>query len=258
MTLNPAYRRILHKMGYYNYQQGLIYRHLNQDKGWISHEQHCRNFIIKALDYYKPGKVTVYGSGWLLDLPLAEMAERVNRISLVDIIHPPEVITQTAGFKNIQLVEEDVTGGLIEEVWKKAGNKTYFNRLTSLSSISIPEYQPVDDPGLTISLNILTQLETLPEKLLKKKSRVSEEDFMNFRKEIQLKHIKFLEKHKSVIISDIAEVFTRVGGDSFQNNTVVTELPAGMIREDWIWDFDLLGDDYIQKKSVLKVAAIML
>ena len=245
-------------MGYYNYQQGLIYRHLSQDKGWISHEEHCRSFIIKALDYYKPEKVTVYGSGWLLDLPLAEMAERVDRISLVDIIHPPEVITQTAGFKNIQLVEEDVTGGLIEEVWKKAGNKTFFNRLTSLSSISIPEYQPVDDTGLAISLNILTQLETLPEKLLRKRCRVDEEEYINFRKEIQLLHIRFLEKHKSVMISDIAEIFTKEGGASVQNNTVVTELPEGKVREEWIWDFDLKGNDYNQKKSVFKVAAIML
>ena len=245
-------------MGYYDYQQGLIYRHLNQDKGWLSHEEHCRNFIIKALDHYKPPKVTVYGSGWLLELPLTEMAERVESISLVDIIHPPEVITQTAGFQNVQLVEEDVTGGLIEEVWKKAGNKTFLNRLSSLNSISIPEYQPVNDPGLVISLNILTQLEALPEKFLRKKSKATEEDFLNFRKKVQLVHLRFLEKHKSVMISDIAEVYTKEGGSSYQNDTVVAELPAGKIREDWIWDFDLAGTDYYQKKSVFKVAAILI
>jgi hypothetical protein len=245
-------------MGYYNYQQGLIYRHLNQDKGWISHEEHCRKFIIKALDFYKPRKVTVYGSGWLLDLPVAEMIERVECISLVDIIHPPEVITQTAGFKNIQIVEDDVTGGLIEEVWKKAGNRTFINRLSSLNGISVSEYQPVDDPGLAISLNILTQLESLPEKLLRKKSRVNEESFLNFRKEIQQQHIRFLEKHNSVIISDLAEIYMKEGGESIQNDTVLAELPTGKIREEWIWDFDLAGKDYNLKKSVFKVVGIML
>lgn len=245
-------------MGYYDYQQGLIYRHLNQGKGWISHEDHCRNFIIKALDHYKPSRVTVYGSGWLLELPLTEMSERVENITLVDIIHPPEVITQTAGFQNVQLVEEDVTGGLIEEVWKKAGGNTFLNRLSSLNSISIPEYQPVNDPGLVISLNILTQLETLPEKLLRKKSKASEEDFLNFRKKVQLVHLRFLEKHNSILVSDIAEVYTKEGGSSYQNVTVIAELPAGKIREDWIWDFDLAGTDYNQKKSVFKVAAILI
>ena len=258
MTLSPAYRRILHKMGYYNYQQGLIYRHLNQGKGWIRHEENCRNFIIKALDFYKPEKVTVYGSGWLLDLPVAEMAERVDRIALVDIIHPPEVITQTAGIKNIQIVEDDVTGGLIEEVWKKAGKRTFINRLSSLNGIPVSEYKPVDDPGLAISLNILTQLESLPEKLLRKKSKVNDESLMNFRKEIQQQHIRFLEKHKSVIISDFAEIYMKKGGESIQNNTVLAELPAGKVREEWIWDFDLMGNDYNLKKSVFKVVGIIL
>jgi len=245
-------------MGYYNYQEGLIYRHLNQGQGWLSHEEHCRNFIIKALDFYKPEKVTVYGSGWLLDLPVTEMAERVGKISLVDIIHPPEVTLQTAGFKNVQIVEEDVTGGLIDEVWKKTGNRTYFNRLPSLGSISIPEYLPVADPGMVISLNILTQLESLPEKLLRKKSKADEEDFMNFRKEIQQQHIRFLTKHKSVLISDLAEIFIKEDGESFQNNTVLAELPEGKVREEWIWDFDLMGRDYNLKKSVFKVVGIML
>ena len=49
---------------------------------------------MKALDYYKPLNVTVLGSGWLLDLPLAEMLEKTEMIYLVDIVHPPEVVMQ--------------------------------------------------------------------------------------------------------------------------------------------------------------------
>ena len=65
MTHSISYRRILNRMGYYDYQNGLIYNHLNQEGGWDSHLDHCRNFINRALDYYKPEKVTVLGSGWL-------------------------------------------------------------------------------------------------------------------------------------------------------------------------------------------------
>ncbi len=68
----------------------------------------------------------------------------------------------------MELSEQDVSGGLIEEVWNKAGKRTFLNRLSSLETIVIPEYQPVEDPGLVISLNILTQLEVLPERLLRK------------------------------------------------------------------------------------------
>ena len=92
MTHSISYRRMLNKMGYYNYQNGLIYHHINQHGGWENHEEHCRGFIIKALDFYKPEKVTVLGSGWLLELPLAELVERTGKICLVDIVHPPDVI----------------------------------------------------------------------------------------------------------------------------------------------------------------------
>src|SRR5450759_4375935 len=100
-----TYRRMLYKMGYYDYQQGLIYRHLNQKGGWDKHLEHCRSFIMKALEIYKPVKVTVLGSGWLLELPLKEMIDLTEEVVLVDIIHPPEVISQAGSMKKVTLNE---------------------------------------------------------------------------------------------------------------------------------------------------------
>jgi hypothetical protein len=258
MAHNSSYRRILHKMGYYDYQQGLIYHHLNQQVGWDSHHQKCRSFILKAVDFYRPDKITVLGSGWLLDLPLAEMAEKTDKVILIDIIHPPEVITQTAGMKNVELAEQDITGGLIEEVWKKAGRRTFLNKLSSLDDIYIPDYQPDDDPGLVISLNILSQLESQPELLLKKKSRASEDQFRRFREEIQRKHVRFLEKHKSVLITDVAEIITGSQGTITEKSTLLASLPEGQAKEEWIWDFDLLRYDFNKKSSVYRICALIL
>ena len=78
-------------MGYYNYQRGLIVHHLHEEGSWNTHLTNSRNFILKSLDFYKPAVVTVFGSGWLLDLPLLEINEMADEINLVDIIHPPEV-----------------------------------------------------------------------------------------------------------------------------------------------------------------------
>jgi hypothetical protein len=194
MTHPPSYRRILHKMGYYDYQQGLIYRYLNQENGWENHQQKCRNFILRAVDLIQPEKITVLGSGWLLDLPLVELAEKVKKVCLVDIVHPPEVLNQTSGLKNIELSEQDISGGLIGEVWNKAGKCTFLNKLKTLDDIIIPEYKPADDPGTVISLNILTQIESLPERFLKKKSIATNEDFLHFREEIQKKHLNYLKE----------------------------------------------------------------
>ncbi len=118
MTHSISYRRMLTRMGYYNYQKGLLIHHVNQEGGWENHLEHCRGLIIRALDMYNPEKVTVLGSGWLLDLPLAEMLERTGKVCLIDIIHPPDVTSQVHRYKNVELIEQDITGGLIEEVWQ--------------------------------------------------------------------------------------------------------------------------------------------
>jgi hypothetical protein len=258
MTHSISYRRMLNRMGYYNYQNGLIYRHLNQEGGWDTHLDRCRSFIINALDFYKPEKVTVLGSGWLLELPIAEMIEKTEKINLIDIVHPPDVISQTRNLKNVELAEQDITGGLIAEVWQKSGKYSFFNKLLTLENITIPEYKPESDPGLVISLNIITQLESLLIDYLRKRSKIKEEEYVRFRTEIQKKHIDFLKKHKSVLITDIAEIFTDNSGINTYENTLIAELPGGKYKEEWDWHFDLVRSDYYTKRSILKVVAIAL
>jgi len=258
MTHSVEYRRILTRMGYYNYQDGLIYRHLNQEGGWDYHNERCRSFILKALGIYKPVKVTVLGSGWLLDLPVAEMVDLTEEICLVDIVHPPDVINQTGKYKNIELIEQDISGGLIEEVWQKSKGYSFIKKMKSIGSIHIPEYKPVNEPGMVISLNILTQLESLLIDFIRKRSKIGEEDFDHFRAEIQKKHLDFLKKFNSVLITDIAEVFIDSSGNKTTSPTLFTELPAGQYTEEWDWHFDLVRSDYYKKRSVFKVAAIIL
>jgi hypothetical protein len=257
MIISPAYRRILHKMGYYDYQQGLIYRHLNQGNGWQGHEKHCRDFILNAIDNDHPEKITVLGSGWLLELPLAELAERTKHISLIDIVHPPAVRDQVKKFKNIELSEQDISGGLIDEVWRKAGKHTFLNKLRSLDEIEIPEFT-LRNPGTVISLNIMTQLEAMPIRLLEKKAKANEADLFNFRKEVQESHLRFLGKHKSLLITDTAEIFIDSSGNVTEDKTVIADLPEGIRKETWRWDFDLKGLDYSRKRSVMEVTALIL
>jgi hypothetical protein len=258
MTHTISYRRILGKMGYYNYQNGLIYRHLNQEGEWDEHLDRCRAFILKALDIYKPFKITVLGSGWLLELPLAEMIERTDKICLVDIVHPPEVTDQASRFKNVELLEEDVTGGLIEEVWQKSGKYSFFNKLQSPGDIIIPDYNPESDPGMVISLNILTQLESLLVTYLIRRSKIPEKEFVTFRTEIQNKHLDFLKKHNSVLVTDISEIVTFKSGTISEIPTLLADLPPCKFREEWAWNFDLKGGDYYNRRSMMKIVAMAL
>jgi hypothetical protein len=257
MTHSISYRRMLSKMGYYNYQNGLIYHHINQEGGWENHEEHCRGFVIKALELYKPEKVTVLGSGWLLELPFAELVEKTGKICLVDIVHPPDVISQVRSFKNVELIEQDVTGGLIAEVWQKTGKYSFFKKLHSLENIIVPEYKPDGDPGMVISLNILTQLESLLIDFLKKRSKIRKEEFDLFRTEVQKKHIDFLRKYRSVLVTDYAEVITNRSGSIKTIPTLVTDLFPCQFSEEWTWNFDQTGADLYNSKSQFKVVALI-
>lgn len=257
MTHDLSYRRILHRMGYYNYQRGLIYHHLDEEGSWDIHLKNCRDFILESTERVKPGIITILGSGWLLDLPLTELSESAGEINLVDIIHPPEVKNQVGKLKNVVLREEDVSGGLINELWQKAGRRSYFNKLRSIEDLTIPEYTPGFNPGMIISLNILTQLETLPVELLRKKSRADKESLDRFSMKIQLSHISFLKKHRSVLITDTSELVTGRSGDITEIKSVHADLPEAEYFKEWTWNFDGKNSDYYRKKSVFKVRAML-
>jgi len=258
MTHDASYRRILHRMGYYNYQQGLIYHHLKEEEGWRAHLRNSRNFILKSLNEVKPSVVTVLGSGWLLDLPLREMADMVSEINLVDIVHPPQVRDQVASMNNVILREEDITGGLIDEVWQKAGRRPFFSKLKSIESIRIHEYNPSFSPGMVVSLNILTQLESLPLELLRKKSTADEQGLLNIRRCIQKSHLSFLKEHRSVLITDLSEIVTDTSGRSREIVSVLADLPRGVLEEEWTWHFDLRDSDFYRRKSIFRVLATLI
>ena len=256
MTRTESYKRILGRLGYYEYQQGLIHRHLNQEDDWNSHLDKCRSFILKATDSSRPGKVTVMGSGWLLDLPLAELLDSVSAVTLIDIIHPPEVISQTAALEGVRLREDDVTGGLIMRTWKETRGSGLFRKMKTIRNIEIPEFLFDEDPGLLISLNIMSQLHVLPVRYLKTKSIAGDDEYEWFIRSIQQSHLNLLGKFPSVLITDTAEVFTWRKGIVTEEKSVLVDLPAGKHREEWTWDFDLKGTDFNEKRSVMKVTAV--
>lgn len=256
MSHNQEYRRILHRMGYYNYQNGLIYRHVGQEGGWDEHNRRCREYIINAINQIKPSKVTILGSGWLLDLPLAEISEMTEEVVLADIVHPPDVAIQIEAFRNVRLLETDVTGGLISEVWTAIKRYGLFTKMKSIESVKIPDYHPAEDPGFVISLNLLTQLENLPVDFIIRNARINKAEIDEFRKNVQKKHMDFLTTRSSVLISDIEEIFTSKDGSENVVHTLRTEIPTGNNYTEWTWDFDLRRSDYFNSSSVLRVAAV--
>jgi hypothetical protein len=256
MKYDAGYKSILGRMGYYSYQSGLIYRHLGQEGGWDTHLARCRNYIISAASRFNSPAITILGSGWLLDIPLVELVENTGMIYLVDIVHPPEVMEQVSRYSNIKLIEADITGGLVREVWNKAGGFSLFRKSVPLASLKIPEFIPDFEPGLVISLNILTQLENLPVEMVKRKTKANINELEEFRRQIQQRHLDFLLRHQSVLITDFEEVSYSDKNDIQTVTTMFVNVEGGIERDEWTWDFDLKESDYYGSRSVMKVMAV--
>ena len=78
---------------------------------------------------------------------------------------------------------------------------------------------------------------------------------MLFRKGIQEKHIDFLSKNKSVLITDYEEVVTKKSGEVTYCSTLFAIFLRD-IRDEWIWDFDLRGHERINSRRVIKMVAL--
>jgi hypothetical protein len=245
--------RILKRMGYLADQEGIISRYLREQGGWDSHLLQCRKYITERVKSNAISDITILGSGWLLDVPLEELAELCNSINLIDINHPRQVRRKVKQFKNVNLLKDDITGGLINDIFKLCSSLP-----CSLDSIEIPSYRFDFDPGTLISLNILTQTDTLLIDYLIKKSRMDIEEQRRFRKRVQEAHLNLLKPYPNLIITDFEEKIIDIdtGAIIETRPLLFTSLPEGNNRQEWEWVFDSSGEYYRRKRVSFKVMAL--
>jgi hypothetical protein len=238
-------------MGYLADQRGIINRYLREQGGWDKHLNYCRDYIINKIKEHKPEKVTILGSGWLLDIPLAELSELTGRVTLVDIIHSVQVKHKVRPYKNVSLVEMDISGGLVKTIWQST-----IKGMATIDDIDIPVFNPGFDTGLVISVNLLTQLDNLLVDFVSKKSNADPSQLRIFQSCIQEKHIEFLESCPSILITDYIEYIYTHDELTTTNQLIFTRLPETERINKWDWDFDTSGSYYDGKKVVFKVLAL--
>jgi len=101
----------IRRMGFLRDQEGIMNRYLREKGNWDPHLNHSKEFILRCFRDDRIQTVAVLGSGWLLDVPLDEMAKRFSTIYLVDIRHPPQIRKKVEPMSRVRLIEADLTGG---------------------------------------------------------------------------------------------------------------------------------------------------
>ena len=246
----------IRRMGFIKDQQGIMNRYMRESSHWKTHLEKTRNFITESFRQSEAESVAVLGSGWLLDVPLDHLLVRFKHIYLVDIHHPIQIRKRTAGMSQVELIEEDLTGGAIKQVWdyieKESPPKDgilqgHFPLTPPLSRIS---------PDVLISVNLLNQLDIIVCDHILKKKHYQQEALAPLRSAIQAFHLDWITKKPGCLITDTVEEVVDKNGAKSSKALLYTNLPPGVRSDSWWWDFDSQGTYHPGSRTRMEVQAI--
>jgi len=249
--------QIIRRMGFLKDQQGIMNRFIRESSGWQTHLEKTRHFISGSFHQTEAETVAVLGSGWLLDVPLDDLIKRFRHIYLVDIHHPIQIRKKTAAMDQVELVEEDLTGGAVVQIWEHLRkSKAPLQEELIKGQISLETPLAGIHPDALISANLLNQLDIFLCDYMLKQGRFQQESLVPLRASIQASHLNWISKKPGCLVTDtIEEVVDRKGNRS-SKGLLYTDLPEGIRSDSWRWDFDSMGTYHPGSRTHMEVQAV--
>ncbi len=214
----------LKRLGYLREIIGTRSRHRRCREAWARHLANTRRTILEAAEYAAPHrKAVVFGSGWLLDVPLVELAQSFSEVVLVDVLHMRPVQQLVAGHPNVRLVTADLSGVI-----------------GSLGRDEIPSPigdLPEADADLLVSANLLSQLPYLPcEALRRRRPQPAKADIQDFAAAIIRYHLDQLAAAAGTVclVTEI-EQHLYEGEQLIERSDPLFGADAGPFHRDWTW-----------------------
>ena len=249
--------RILRKFGFKKDQNGIINRYLREKGAWETHLSNTKKFITDFTKNKAKDSCVVLGSGWLLDVPIEDLRKIFNKVYLIDIVHPRQIIHKYRKNENIKFIQADISG-YIMPVYTLLKNSSKIKVPVNNIEQQFPESfkEKINNASMIVSVNILNQLDILICDYITKFNIYSDEEINAFRKIIQQKHIDLLSQNKSCIITDYEELNYDDNMQLVKNKPLVyIELPKSKNGKKWKWDFDLSKTYHKDYKTIFKVMA---
>ncbi|MDF1576395.1 MAG: hypothetical protein P1P86_14495 [Bacteroidales bacterium] len=247
----------IRRMGFLRDQEGIMNRYIRESSTWHDHLEHTRNFIAGSFQKTDAETLAVLGSGWLLDVPLEQLLIRFKHIYLVDIHHPIQIRKKTASLKQVELIEKDLSGGAIEQIWQlfravknRPQDEDFVDRLSF-----VPPLEQMEVDAL-VSVNLLNQLDILLCDYIRKREPFQQQSLDRFRAAIQAFHLEWISEKPACLVTDILEEVKDKKGTISSKALLYTPLPAGARNERWWWDFDTTGTYHPGSRTRMEVQAI--
>lgn len=243
------------KLGYKLGQEGIMSRFIREGNGWNSHLENSKKFIVDALYQLQPKTVRILGSGWLLDVPMEELLACCEKLILVDVEHPAQILHKYEQNSKVVFETTDINNLNSYLLNTPIKELSYFSIKNEIEKYCTPQY--TDD--LVVSLNLLSQLNDYPLEFLSKLIKLNGEQSNSLSFQIQANHLSSLPPQKTVLITDYEEEYYDED-DAFLGAapTVFANIPCGLGRKEWDWQFD---SHFIYRedcRTTLKVLAVRL
>ena len=244
----------LRDMGYLNEMLGIRDRWRSFKTAWEPHCQRSRQLVLAAAERCgRRRRAVVIGSGWLHDVPLAELAERFEEVLLVDLFHPQGVRWQASRYKNVRLQAADITGTL-EAVWRAA----------EVPGSPLPQSAPgllvdADPADLTVSLNILSQLPCKPERYLRQRGHHSASAIAAYCHNLIVAHLDYLRQLPGVVclIADCEILTFDSTGKLLRSEPTLYGIDFPYQGEEWIWPLVPRQTHYPHHTQHLRVIGVI-
>lgn len=235
-TSCPKYAR---KLGYLKEAIAIGARQKRLAGAWTPHLEQSQAVIRAAIDLCpRRNSALILGSGLLLDIPLADLARQFEHVVLVDVVHLRAARRKAAGFANVTLLEEDVTGMAAD-----------FDFRVSSGWQGDPVPEPtvfLDRPevDLVVSANLLGQLSIFPAAALQRRTRLDGDPLEDFCRAVIEAHLAYLRRFDAVVclITEKERTALDKDGAAVQRHDALygAELPDAGTQ--WNWDLAPLGE----------------
>jgi hypothetical protein len=241
---------VARRLGFAREMVSIISRHGRCRAAWAPHLERSRALVRRAAENAAGRRrAVIFGAGLGYDLPLEDLAHRFEEVFLVDLVFGPAIRLSAWRNRRVHLVSHDVTECLEDLV----------NGLRE----PVEPTRFLDDPAvdLVVSLNIASQLPTLPGLFLEDRADCDEAAVDAIGRSLIEAHCRYLAKFNCAVcvVADLEREILAPDGSVIETVSALRGARLPWTGETWTWDIAPLGEEgpgYAVRNRVLGVENI--
>lgn len=227
-------------LGYLHESIAMRHRYLRNQEEWREHLEECQRQTLKHLGNAKT--IEILGSGPLLDVPMKELIERCEQVTLVDFVHPREVRRLWDKHPKVRLIESDLLG--------------IASPLLSWRGGTLPKPRPHQPTAeFVLSANCLSQLPLKPRQYLS--GRIDEITLETYARDLTEAHLNSIKGRPHLLISDFETRLLDDQGKVAEKSAPDFDFTRLELLNSWTWRLAPPGEIHRRKSIEMSAGAFI-